>query len=159
MQPMSQAEVEAGEARQWLMQRGWSLEEVAMLEQSARSEGGEFNRRLLVGLGEDGVAELRSQLGASSSAQLARGAMPVEPEPQGGDLVCFLDGIGHVNMHVFAGILFIQTLAFAPAITPITLLSCICIRIRTRVCTKFRRVTEWKPRHHEQAVQWKAPSI
>ena len=36
MQPMSQAEVDAGEARQWLMQRGWSLDEVLSLEQSVR---------------------------------------------------------------------------------------------------------------------------
>ena len=59
MQPMSQAEMDAGEARQWLMQRGWSLEEAFALEESARSQGSEFSRKLLVGLGESGDHEHR----------------------------------------------------------------------------------------------------
>ena len=71
MQPLSQAEIEAGEARQWLMQRGWSLEEVFALEESARDQGSELNTKLLVGLGESGVAELRTQLGEACPAEAA----------------------------------------------------------------------------------------
>lgn len=84
MQPMSQAEVEAGEARQWLMQRGWALEETFKLERSARSKGSEFNTKVLVGLGPEGLAELRAHLAKSEDVKPARGE----------DLVCFLSSIG-----------------------------------------------------------------
>ena len=90
MQPMSQAEVDAGEARQWLMQRGWSLDEVLSLEQSVRSKGSDFNTRLLAGLGEGGVDELRTQLSTATATPVAHPA----PAAADDDLECFLDGIG-----------------------------------------------------------------
>ena len=90
---MSQSELDVGETRQFLMQRGWSLEETVQLEATVADD---FNVRMLHGLGADTVAELRLQLGAPGG-----GFGPPESDGRAdfthtadSELVCVFTGIG-----------------------------------------------------------------
>ena len=72
-------ELQAADAGEFLMRQGWSANEVGVLEQSS---GSEVNLKELHGLGTDGIAELRAQLGGHSSDGAAAGlGRPGSPEP------------------------------------------------------------------------------
>ena len=91
MQPMSQAEVDAGEAREFLMRQGWSFEECIALERSVRAQQlGEFNVKLLNGLGSEGLADVRAQLagGAGAAGPPEAGGRPDHTNTAQEDLVC-----------------------------------------------------------------------